>query len=341
MGRFLAITLVAAIAGAALGWGIFNYALGGTPKIAVMDGPLILTDFDEGVIEFELAKIIATKVEFVARDPDIKAVVIRINSPGGEATSSERLYHELAQLRESKPVVISAQWLLASGGYMMSMGANHIVASPTSNVGSIGVVGTVLPPLSPSEFQIGTGPQKTLGASQRATLRELELAKEVFYTIVVSERGDRLTIDKSHLLSGGTYLGIEALTMGLIDELGGEQDAIERAAELAGLRRYDVIQVEEEMEKAGGRFAEAVATVRERPAELDLILGLREAARQAQTGRVVAPDLGTPDLGTDEAIDASESDEQESSEGPAPGRPAFPIPPFNPVPSLYYLYLPP
>lgn len=336
MGRFLTFTLVAAIAGAAIGWGIFNYALGGTPKIAVMDGPLLVTNFDEGVIEFGMAKTLATKIEFVARDPDIKAVVVRVNSPGGEATSSERLYAELAQLRESKPVVISAQWLLASGGYMMAMGANHIVASPTSNVGSIGVVGTVLPQLRPSEFQIGTGPEKTLGGSPRDELRELELAKEAFYTVVATERGDRLAMDKSELLSGGTWLGVEAMRKGLVDELGGEQDAIERAADLAGLRNYDIIQVEEAMEAAGGRFAEAVTTLRERPAELDLILGLREEARAAQANQPT-----TTVLATDDESDTPDDDELEDSDAQAPEKFTAPVPPFDPVPRLYYLYLPP
>ena len=336
MGRFLAGTVVAVIVGAAVGWGIFSFALGGTPKIAVMDGPLVVNSFDEGVIEFALAKTLATKIEFVARDPSIKAVVIRINSPGGEATSSERLYGEVAHLREKKPVVISAQWLLASGAYMMSMGANYIVASPTSNVGSIGVIGTIFPPLLPSEFQIGTGPEKTLGQSQRAGVRELELAKESFYTIVVTERGDRLRIEKTRLLSGGTYIGVEALRMGLVDELGGEQDAIERAAQLAGLRRYDVIQVEEEMEKAGGRFADAVAAVRERPADLDRILGLRETSPEPEADRLPATDAGD-----DDAIDGSASGEEAGSHASAPVRTRSPVPPFYPVPSLYYLYLPP
>lgn len=188
MARFVFMTLIVAAAGAAAGFGIFALLLGGTPKIAVMDGPLMVTNFNEGVIEFELANALETKLEFVERDPDIKAVVIRINSPGGEVTSSERLFARVASVRESKPVVISAQWLLASGAYMMAMGANHIVASPGSNVGSIGVIGTIFPPANPSEFQFGTGVSKALGGSQRSGLQELELLKESFYTLVASQR---------------------------------------------------------------------------------------------------------------------------------------------------------
>ncbi len=326
--RFSIISLVLAVICGFIGYGIFAIGLGGTPKIAILNGPLIVTDFNEGVIEFELANALETKLEFVERDADIKAVVIRVNSPGGEATSSERLFLRVASVREKKPVVISAQWLLASGGYMMAMGANHIVANPTSNVGSIGVISGVGSPFPPSEFTVGTGPLKALGQSARATLQELELAKESFYALVNSQRGGLITLAKDELLTGGTWLGVRALQLGLVDELGGEVEAIKAAADLAGLRRYRVVQVEEEMERAGGRYAEAVAIAAQHRSDVEALFG-----------RGTAETPPVPDSGSDTQADDASSGPPASQE--ARDKAALFSDGLSTLsPNLYYLFMP-
>ena len=344
MVRFVSISVVMALLGAAVGYGIYLYGLGGTPKVAVMNGPLIVTDFDEGVIEFELANALEIKLDFVANDPDIKAVVIRMSSPGGEVTSSERLFSRVASLREEKPVVVSAQWLLASGAYMMSLGANYVFASPGTNVGSIGVIGFVFPRLLPSEFEVGTGPSKTLGPSERTDLEELELLKEGFYRMVQSQRGDRLRLSKEELLEGRTWLGVRALQLGLVDELGAEMDAIRKSAELAGLKRYRVVQVEDEMERAGGVYAAAVDTARDHRADPDLFSvdtqdSKERRARDFQARSSQDPQGGPP-IDSEDPADlhsGGDSDELTSHESESPSATES----NKRRPRLYYLYLPP
>lgn len=324
MTRTILFLVVFAVLGAAAGYAIFSYGLGGTPKVAVMNGPLWVTDFNQGVINFELANAIETKLDFVANDPDIKAVVVRINSPGGEATSSERLLSAMANVRRGKPVVVSSQWLLASGAYMMALGANYVFATSISDVGSIGVVSFIFPRSPPSEFVLGTGPSKAVGPSERTSLEELELAKESFYAMVQSQRGERITLSKDELLQGRTWLGAMALQLGLVDELGGEQDAIRKAAELAGLRRYQVVQVEEEMAAAGGIYAEAVETARAHNPDVNFIISMREVANP-----LVFADL-TARAATD-SVDRLRLEAKQQALQVSTG----------PAPHLYYLYLPP
>ncbi len=256
MVRFVAGTVILALAGIGIGAGIFVWGLGGTPQVAVMNGP-------QDVIDDELADALRTQLTFVTEDSDIKAVVIRVNSPGGFADRSEEIFTLVSKLREEKPVVIVVQGLAASGAYMFSMGANHIVANPSSAVGSVGALTFIRPRGSPSEGLIGTGPSKVLGSSERTSLERLELVKESFYSIVRSQRGDRLLVDKNQILQAEVYLGLEALQMGLIDELGDEVDAIRKAAELAKLKRYRVVEVDEMMEEAGGGEAAAIALAKE------------------------------------------------------------------------------
>ena len=324
MVRITAALVVLALAGAGAGYALFSYGLGGTPKVAVMNGPLWVIDFDEGVIDFELASAVIAKLDFAASDPDIKALVVRINSPGGEVTSSERLYAAMADVRRDMPVVVSSQWLLASGSYMMAMGANWVFANPGSTVGSIGVVSFVTPRAAPSEFQIGTGPSKAVGPSERALLQELELLKESFYALVQSERGGSLKLDKNELLTGETWVGLQAIQLGLIDELGGERDAIGKAAELAGLRRYDVVQLEEEMMEAGGSAADAVETALAHDPDLDFVFELEGAANPLLLVDVALADATGS---ADRRLVGVKQRSLEVSRGP--------------VPHLYHLYLPP
>ena len=323
MTRLIVSLAVLALAGAGAGYALFSFGLGGTPKIAVMNGPLVVDDFDQGVITFELANAILTKLDFAASDPDIKALVVRINSPGGEATSSERLYAAMADVRREIPVVVSAQWLLASGGYMMAMGANHIFADSGSNIGSIGVVSFVSPRGFPSEFQVGTGPSKVVGPSERTLFEELELMKEAFYAIVASERGG-LLLEKGDLLSGRTWLGVRALQLGLIDELGGERDAIRKAAELAGLRRYEVVQLEDAMTDAGGLYADAVVVASAYDPDLDFLFELEGAANPLALAGIGLP--GATESADRRLVGIKER-ALEVSRGPEP--------------HLYHLYLPP
>ena len=123
---------------------LFFTVLEADPKIGVIDVPFtVITD--------NSAFFINQMLDYARERDDIKAVVILLDSPGGGVTPSEQLFLRTANLREEKPVVVSAGQLIASGGYMMSMGANLIFAKPSSIVGSIGVRTSLFPSPLPNE----------------------------------------------------------------------------------------------------------------------------------------------------------------------------------------------
>ena len=197
------------------------------------------------VITEDSSYVISEYLNYARRDDSIKAVVIKITSPGGGAAASERLYRETGKLREEKPVVLVMNGLVASGGYMMAMGATHSYAQTSSLVGNVGVVSfsePLIPPL-PDESVLATGPYKLSGFSRGEWFGIIEDLKEAFAQIVVSERGDKLRISQDELVQGRLYSGMHAVRLGLVDELGGDSDALEKAAELSGISNYGLVDV--------------------------------------------------------------------------------------------------
>ena len=217
---------------------IFVYSFPGKPKIGIIDIPFtVLTE--------ESSYVIGEYVNYARRDDSIKAVVIRLSSPGGAAASSERLYIETRKLREEKPVVMVMNGIVASGGYMMAMGATHSYAQTSSLVGNVGVIafsGPLIPAL-PGEDVIVSGPYKLDGTSRRGWIGAVDQLKSAFAQIVISERGEKLSISEDELVQGRIYSGLEAVKLGLADEIGGDSDAFQKASELAGISNYGKIDV--------------------------------------------------------------------------------------------------
>ena len=230
--------------GIAAGVLIFLYVFPGTPKIGVIDIPFT-------VITENSAYVIGEYLNHARRDDSIKAVVIKLESPGGGAAASERLYVETKKLREEKPVVIVMDGLVASGGYMMSMGASHTVAQTSSIVGNVGVVAFAGPLIAPfpSEEVIVSGPYKFEGSTRREWIGTVDLLKSAFAKIVITERGDKLLLTEDELTQGRIYVGLEAARLGLVDEIGGESDGFEKAADLAGISSYGLVDVNLEVLK--------------------------------------------------------------------------------------------
>ncbi len=179
-----------------------------------------------------------------ARDDDsIKAVVLQIDSPGGAAFVFEQIYLDVLRLRQQKPVVTSIGGMGASGGYYIAVASNFIYAEPSSLIGSIGARVLLPIPEELDEDSITTGPFKATGGSKRKTVAGLETLKQEFITAVTSQRGDRLNISEEEISRADIYSGSQSLRYGLIDDIGTSTAAIQKAASLAGLRNYDVVEL--------------------------------------------------------------------------------------------------
>ena len=184
-------------------------------------------------------------------DRNIKAVVLRINSPGGSALTSDLIWREVEKTAMEKPVVVSISDVAASGGYYIAAPATYIFAQPTSITGSIGVFGT-LPNASElaekwgvSSYTLSThersatySPLRPLSDSFRAELTEgIEQTYQTFLERVASGRS--MSIESVDAIAQGrVYLAPKALELGLIDEIGTLEDAINKAAELAAIDEF-------------------------------------------------------------------------------------------------------
>ncbi len=236
------IAPVAIVLGVVAGVLALLYASPGQPKIGVIDLPFI-------VITDDSAFVISEFLNYAREDDSVKAVVIKMSSPGGGAASSERLYFETQKLREEKPVVMVMNGMVASGGYMMAMGASYTYAQSASLVGNVGVIafsGPLIPRVLP-ESLVTTGPYKLSGSSRRDWIGLVEQLREGFGQMVIRERGDRLQLTETELTQGKLYAGVEAARLGLVDEVGSQSDAMEKAAELAGIANYGIVDVNAEV----------------------------------------------------------------------------------------------
>ncbi len=184
------------------------------------------------------ASNLITQIDYARDHPEIRAVVLILDSPGGTVVDTEAVYMELSRLRQTKPVVTWVSGMAASGAYYLSSGTDYIVAVPSSEVGNVGVIGYLPPTPIVIEDTISTGPYKLWGSPRDTTLREIEMIKQGFFQAVKLGRGDRLKIGPDILLRGQIWPATEALRLGLVDHLGSETDAYSKAAQLAHLWHY-------------------------------------------------------------------------------------------------------
>jgi protease-4 len=133
--------------------------------------------------------------------------------------------------------------MAASGAYYLTVGTDYAFAKPTSLVGNIGVIGYL--PSAPTIFEgiISTGPYKLWGTPRDTYVRQIEMIKQGFFGAVKAGRGERLKAGPEVVLSGQIWPGAEALQLGLIDELGAQSDAIEKAASLGHISNYNPVNL--------------------------------------------------------------------------------------------------
>jgi protease-4 len=189
-----------------------------------------------------------------ADDDDIKAIVLRVNSPGGSALGSDIIHNELLKAKAKKPLVVSMGDLAASGGYFISAPADTIVAQPTTITGSIGVfmlyftakelledkAGIHFSVVKTAEMADVLSPTRGLtDAEFRVFQQSVDETYGEFIMRVKNGRGlDSLFIDS--IGQGRVWTGVQAKRLGLVDELGGLQKAIEIAAKMAGIEEYSL-----------------------------------------------------------------------------------------------------
>lgn len=195
---------------------------------------------------------VSKDLEDLADDDNVKAVVIRINSGGGSAYASEQMWRAIQLLKAKKPVVVSMGGMAASGGYYMSCSANWIVAEPTTLTGSIGIFGMfpdmsglITQKLGVKFDEVKTNKNSAFGTSARPFTEE-----EMSYLSAYIARGYKLFRQRvadgrklsvgqvEKIAQGHVWLGQDALKIKLVDQLGGLDDAVAKAAELAKLKDY-------------------------------------------------------------------------------------------------------
>jgi protease-4 len=198
---------------------------------------------------------ITEQLDYARNDDAIQAVVLIINSPGGSAAYSEELYLDVLHTRRRMPVVASVDLLAASGAYYMAAAADEIYAKPTSSVGSVGVIAALPGDVYIQEDILTTGPYKAFGGTRDGVMRQVERAKYAFLEAVALGRNGRLQIDADTLSRAEIYSGVRAWELGLVDELAATDEAVARAAELAGFKEYDVVEVYPLAFDADGQYA--------------------------------------------------------------------------------------
>ncbi|MBO5187110.1 MAG: signal peptide peptidase SppA [Prevotella sp.] len=198
------------------------------------------------------AQVVCKDLEKLADDDDVKAVVIRVNSGGGSAYASEQIWHSVMNLKKQKPVVVSMGGYAASGGYYMSCAANRIFAEPTTLTGSIGIFGMfpdfselLTDKLGVKFDEVKTNKHSAFGTPARPFNEE-----EIAYLDKYIDRGYKLfrkrvadgrkmSVDNvEKIAQGRVWIGSDALKIKLVDELGGIDKAVAKAAELAKLDEY-------------------------------------------------------------------------------------------------------
>lgn len=223
-------------------------------KIAVLYLEGAITEEDgDGIVGKEVIKTLKK----IRKDDDIKALVLRVNSPGGSADASEQIWHAIQNIKaDSIPVVVSMGDYAASGGYYISCGADYIYAEPTTLTGSIGIFGTI-PNVAKLRNKIGLDIDD-YGTNKYSTLEWNMIYKgmnpeehalmqnmiERGYDLFTSRCAEGRHVSQDYIKSigeGRVWLGNKGKEIGIVDEMGNIDNAIAKAVELAGLESYKLV----------------------------------------------------------------------------------------------------
>ena len=237
-----------------------NAAKAAAPKVAIVYAQGDIVDgsgSDDKIYGYTLAKTINK----VAEDDDVKAVVLRVNSPGGSALASDIIWREIKLLQQKKPIIVSMGHTAASGGYYISAPADAIVADKFTLTGSIGVFG-MLPSFGAAleknlgvtidgvttnkHSNMGNGFSPLAAQEHQALMRGVDRVYERFTSLVAD--GRNLTIERVlEIAEGRVWTGVEAQQIGLVDTCGGLTAALAIAVDKSGLGdNFQIVEIEDE-----------------------------------------------------------------------------------------------
>lgn len=258
-------------------------------KVAVLYAEgAIVDEGSDGIVEGDMLKTIKQ----IYKDENVKALVFRVNSPGGSADASEQIWHAIKMLQDKGiPVVVSMGDYAASGGYYISCNADYIYAEPTTLTGSIGIFGTVpnasklmnklgldVDGVSTNEYagMLETALFQGLSTKEMAIMQKMvERGYDLFTTRCADGRGMSQD-DIKKIGEGRVWLGKDAVEIGLVDELGNINDAVKKAVELAQLGEYELVAYPEKKDP----FQEMLMMLEGSTPEEKLVMKLRDFASQ-------------------------------------------------------------
>lgn len=213
------------------------------------------------------------KLEEARTDSRVKAIILRLNTPGGTVTASDAMYREVKRFREmsGKPVVAMMMDVTASGGYYLSCAADEIVAYPTTITGSIGVImqtvsfKPVMDKIGISADAITSGPNKAAGSpleslkpEQRALFQQIVDDFYGRFKGIVKDSRPKIPADQWAIVTDGrVFTGTEAAKLGLVDDVGDLYDAFAVAKKRAGIERANLVLYHREGDMHGSAYAEA------------------------------------------------------------------------------------
>jgi len=234
-------------------------------KVAVINVHGVITGGDEGGMmssRMATSSTINSRLRYILKDESIKAVILHIDSPGGEVTASDEIYHMVQRVRKERhiPVIASMSSLAASGGYYISVGCDYIVANRMTATGSIGVIMQsykyydLFQKIGVKGEAYTSGKMKDMLSGERPTTPEeravvQDLIMNVYgdFVNVVAKGRPKLTPEKIRntiVGDGRVFLGVQAYDLGLVDQLGYFEDAVDQAVKIAKLGKdYKVISL--------------------------------------------------------------------------------------------------
>ena len=274
-------------------------AIEAADKIAVLyaEGD-ILDEGTDGIVEGKMLKTIKK----IYKNDKVKAVVFRVNSPGGSADASEQIWHAIKMLQDKGiPVVVSMGDYAASGGYYISCNADYIYAEPTTLTGSIGIFGTV-PNINKLREKVGLDVDgvstnkhsalntnaiyKGMNPQETALMQNMVERGYDLFTKRCADGRDMSQDAIKRIGEGRVWLGKDALEIGLVDELGNINDAVKKAVELAQLGEYELITYPEKTDP----FEELIKMFNTTTPEERLVMKVREFASKPRI-MALAPEV--------------------------------------------------